>query len=314
MTCIIKPIFISGASRSGTTMLGSQLASHTNAFALPEMPFIWEMIHTNAKTEAEVKALYEKVTNDFHFRATGITIDFQTFAQPYLDEQPAAERVFQLLRHHITLNDKKEVYWIEHTPHNRERIESFQAIFPDAKFIHLVRDPRAVYASMHKLPRWNSKDPVGFSLRWNVAQTHGYLGVSKVKNAGTWVRYEDIVLSPEDTLRRLADFIGYEFQAELLTGNGIILPEYTKDQHKLVGKAVEPSRINAWKDNIPARDAELILWKSLPWMKHFDYCSVSEANNVKPLSTFEKLQYKVKQSIATPLKNLRRFLDNKALQ
>lgn len=314
MTCIIKPIFISGASRSGTTMLGSQLASHSDAFALPEMPFIWEMIQSKAKTEKEVQALYERITQDFHYRATGINVDFNTFAKPYLDEKPAAERVFHLLRHHVGLDDKKVVYWIEHTPHNRERIETYQSVFPEAKFIHLVRDPRAVYASMHKLPRWNSKDPVGFALRWNAAQTHGFLGVTKMGSEGTWVRYEDILLDPKTTLNKLSNFIGYDFQEELLTGSGIILPEYTKDQHQLVGQAVDPTRIYAWQKSIPTRDAELILWKSLPWMKHFNYCSIAEASNVKPLSKLEKLQYKIKQSIATPLKHLRRFLDGRALQ
>lgn len=53
---------------------------------------------------------------------------------------------------HVTKNEKK-LTWCEKTPNNLQSIDFIWELFPQAVFIHMVRDPRGVLASMQKV-RW----------------------------------------------------------------------------------------------------------------------------------------------------------------
>jgi hypothetical protein len=305
---LITPVFIFGSYRSGTTMLASQLAANSNAIALPEMPFIQMLITSTASTMDEITTLYHRMTATFHFRASGIDIDLPTFSQPFLVKAEPAERVYNLLRHHFQLNENEPKTWIEHTPHNRERVDLYKAIFPQAKFIHIVRDPRAVYASMHNLLRWNSHDPIAFASNWNIATTYSFTAKARQSHCSYELRYEDYILHQETKLIELCDFIGIANEECMKNGGGISLPHYTKKQHSLVGKQVDKTRINAWQSSISLREAQLITWRCLPWMLHYNYCNKNEA--IHPPRTLEALKYKIKQKLLSPLSKIKRIKDN----
>lgn len=308
MNTLINPIFIFGSYRSGTTMLASHLAANNKAIALPEMPFIQMLITSQAFDEVGVTKLYQQMTKTFHYRATGISIDFETFAQPFYNKEPPEERVYNLLRYHFKLPQNTSITWIEHTPHNRERVRLYQSIFPKAKFIHIMRDPRAVYSSMHKLARWNSNDPLAFANKWNDSMTYSFLAKSQLKQSCFELCYEDYLLNQDEKLSELCHFIGLKYEEKMKSSGGISLPEYTLKQHSLVGKDVNTARIDAWKNSITTREAELITWRCLPWLLHYDYCSSNET--VKPAKKFESFKFKVKQKLFSPFAKLKRLKDS----
>ena len=44
----VMPIFIMGAPRSGTTLLASSIASHSQIIALPEMHYLYKLMEEEA--------------------------------------------------------------------------------------------------------------------------------------------------------------------------------------------------------------------------------------------------------------------------
>lgn len=84
------------------------------------------------------------------------------------------------------------------------------------KFIHLARDPRAVAHSWQRvkdatlsgarqMPRHS---PVGSSINWVVSNLGADMLRRRARDASTFLRYEDFVRSPKETLHRLVESLG----------------------------------------------------------------------------------------------------------
>lgn len=90
-------------------------------------------------------------------------------------------------------------------------------VFPDSLFLHLVRDPRDVALSWkHSL-----NHPGGImqaSQTWQSDQIQAAMVYGSLYDAGSCmvVRYEDIIMEPEKTLRKICSFVGIEFEKGML--------------------------------------------------------------------------------------------------
>src|SRR5438270_585274 len=58
---------------------------------------------------------------------------------------------FAAVRVETGLAPRPPLYWVEKTPTHELAVDAIRARYPAAKFVHLVRDPRATAASMRKL-------------------------------------------------------------------------------------------------------------------------------------------------------------------
>ena len=106
-------------------------------------------------------------------------------------------------------------HWGDKTPSYVTDIEVLRAIFPECKIIHVVRDGRDVALSnrnikwgIHSLPR------VAADWRWKVTLGHK-LGCM-LGSDYQLIRYEDLVLEPESTLRLLTCFLGVSYSDAML--------------------------------------------------------------------------------------------------
>ena len=118
MNDLDRPIFVVGAARSGTTMLAHILRRHSRLAFLDEPNHIWR--YGNEGRDHDVLTpddLSENIAR--HIR--------QSFAR-FVYEQ-GKERL------------------LDKTPHNSLRMEFVAAVFPNGKFVHMIRDGRDVALS-----------------------------------------------------------------------------------------------------------------------------------------------------------------------
>ncbi|UCE89121.1 MAG: sulfotransferase [Pseudomonadota bacterium] len=118
--------FILASPRSGTTVLGEVLERHREIVHWYEPYFIWE---------------YKlPVCNDDHRDTTDLTEEATQFIRAEF------ARVLQ--------KSGKKVL-VEKTPINAFKVDMIHAVFPDARFIHLVRDGRDVVHSIYR--EWRTR-------------------------------------------------------------------------------------------------------------------------------------------------------------
>lgn len=114
MSTLDRPVIILGSVRSGTTLLGNVLKLHPDLCYWEEPKHIWRHRHAYRRHDVLTAA------------------DASPAIQRYITNQFVA---------YLTASGKSR--FVEKTPSNCLRVPFIQAIFPDALFIHLIRDGRA---------------------------------------------------------------------------------------------------------------------------------------------------------------------------
>ena len=61
------------------------------------------------------------------------------------------------------------------------------------------------------------------------------------------VHFEELVMAPEATVEKLCDWLEIPFTKEMLSGREFKVPVYTRQQHALVGKSVDPTACERWR-------------------------------------------------------------------
>jgi hypothetical protein len=125
-----------------------------------------------------------------------------------------------------------------------------------ARFIHLVRDGRGVAASVIPLD-WGPNTVQRAAHWWTERICYGLAAEGYLQDRALRVSFEDIVTTPEGTLRELCSFLEIPYESAMLEASGFDVPAFTRAQHHLVGEAPDPSRAVAWKSHLTTRQVEM---------------------------------------------------------
>lgn len=225
-----RPIFIVSAPRSGSSLLFETLAkspslftiggeSHAIIEGLPELRPEAHGWQSNQLTAADATAeVIEKLQAGFWAELR--------------DSNGNRPAVGQKLR------------FLEKTPKNALRIPFLKAVFPDARFIYLVREPHEAISSILEawrsnrfitypnLPEWNGPWSLLLIPGWQQLQnrplgeiaaaqwdTTNRIILDDLQKLGCdrWcpVTYSDLVQAPQETIERLCEFAGIEWVEDL---------------------------------------------------------------------------------------------------
>lgn len=253
----MNTIFVFGAERSGTTFLGSLLGSHSDAVATPEAHFVTHVYRGVAAPDGSVDLgdAFGAISGHFRFKLWGLTTSLRDLEVYGVDSYP--QLIFALVREYArTAGRPGARIWVDHTPGNLRSAALLKDLFPDAKFIHIVRDGRAVVSSIRALD-WGIHSARTLMKSWTLKVGYGLAAESYLTPERCLrVRYEDLIAAPERVLRRICDFVGLTFEPAMLSGAGFAVPVYTQKQHRLVGAPPDAQRIDAWAKTLSPRDVE----------------------------------------------------------
>ena len=129
--------------------------------------------------------------------------------------------------------------------------------YPDAKILHMIRDPRDRYAG--SLALWpNGKARAGGAVaRWIYTTILAGHNLKKYHGQYMTVKFEDMVYETEKTIRRVCEFLGEEFYPEMLD-----MPEATEHRDKLIRRShgdpdkspLSPQYIGIYRDEVPPNE------------------------------------------------------------
>ena len=240
-------------------MLGAMLGASPQCICVPESQFIMDALQGAqfSLEQVEPALVFETWRQHHRFGTWGLSHEvIQNLRQD--KPMPYGDIVRQFVYAYGKTHNKTHTpYWVDHTPWNIKHVNTLFAIFPNAKMLHLVRDGRSVAASLLKVA-WgpNTMDKAAYFWLTNLAYglaAESCFGPERILR----VHYEQLVLEPEVTLRRICDFSGLAYTAEMCVGSSYELPQFTQKQHALVCKAPDASRIAAWQTQLSQRQVEI---------------------------------------------------------
>lgn len=248
----LRPIFIGGCERSGTTLLGSLLGAHSNVTVTPESQFKTDVLHAFADPDDDPRAVAENIVRHWRFRHWNVQP-----AAGDLDYASYAALLTSLVRAYEARWVTRSDVWVDHSPNNVRYASQLRTFFPNARFVHIVRDPRAVVASVVPLDWGPNSAFVGASW-WTERLAHGLALETAHPDFVTRIRFEDLVAAPEPTLRTLCARLELPFEPAMLRGDGLRPVVYTFRQHHLVGGPPVAERAAGYRSRLTRRQIEII--------------------------------------------------------
>ena len=231
-----KTIFIVGMARTGTTLIARCLNKGDNIYVLNETHLMREYQHllvSNAQLTGHDIDFIKRIINQFiTIQRKGIyrKSEYQEYPDAVADVLKLFEKnektllglIKCLFQYESDLHGKK--YCGDQTPNHVFHIAQLIRFFPNAVFINMVRDPRAVVLSQKN--KWKAAKrsrqplfeiirarinyhPITQSVLWTKSVTSALVAINKfgddkIKN----VHYENFVNEPEYQLKSVCAFIG----------------------------------------------------------------------------------------------------------
>ena len=281
------PFFIVGASRSGTTMMRLLLNAHSRIGVPKELAYFERCARAgwfSDKKPAFSTSGYRTFVRAFLAKKKRALegVDLECLEREILAAGPADPAIPFRYAIEAWLEKEGKSTWGEKTPKNVFYVDKIHEMFPAAKFIYVIRDPRAAVHSMNRFIRFID-DSVVNSFNWLQAATMGYslLTQSVPAEQRLVVKYEDLVTDVEATTRTICTFLGEHYEPAMLDFYTRSLEEIHPAQVHLGGvqtltRPISTARVDTWRYELPARDRALIEWICGDAMAVFGYERVGE--------------------------------------
>lgn len=243
------PLFVIGSPRSGTTLLRLMLTCHPAIVVPPECGFIvWLYAKWGGwNGDENPESLRSFVTDLFACRKFDTwRLDADQVAQRLLGAKPRSYRdlVTEVYLTFAVSRGEMPRRWGDKNNFHVRHVEEIRSIFPDALFVHIVRDGRDVACSYLALAKQTFDSPYapslprdieGIARDWSDNVEAAREGFARLGWAGVHeVRFSHLVLDPEAELRRLCRFLEEPYDPAMLT-----YPSRTEE--------LEPPPLMPWK-------------------------------------------------------------------
>jgi hypothetical protein len=142
--------------------------------------------------------------------------------------------------------------WIEKTPRHLLMTDVLRGLWPEARMVRIVRDPRDVALSLAGMP-FAKESVVGNLVRVDQDDRASRARI-EADGLATTVRYEDLVTEPERELRRICDFVGEAYEPGMLDSRGSA-PNVAAEHEwwkEAVSGPLDTARIGRWRREMSA--------------------------------------------------------------
>jgi len=193
-----RPIFILGMPRSGTSLVEQIISSHALVYGAGELSTLTELLYPILKNKlingSDKNISYEK--------------NLTLIREKYLDSLANIETSANVI------TDK--------TPANFQNIGFIFSIFPDAKIIHLKRDPRAICWSIYK-SNWSE---IGYGFSYNITDLVKFYSLysnlmdfwhKKFPGQIYDICYEDLTTNQEQETKKLLKYCELDWDENCLS-------------------------------------------------------------------------------------------------
>lgn len=287
-----RPVFIVGEARSGTSILYRTLQKHPS-FRPLEPDLTETQIFSHLRRTFMFSSSYPKALSRFMLDDAGRYEQFLRSIRPI--------RVVSALSIGLNLmfRDRSELVWygnlnhlllrsyffhamrargcrrlIEKTPTNTANLSRLERTFPRAQFLYVYRHPVDVFSSYRRRAdddqqaTWAAGlTPEDFCTSYRTS-TERVLGWVAERTNLRMVRYEAFTSHPEEELRGISDFLGEEFDREMVLERKPDLGRWRGDP-LLWGEIVPYTK--DWREHMDGAEADIIQTVLADLMRRLGY-------------------------------------------
>jgi len=276
-----KQVFILGAPRSGTTFLAS-LLSETRYKAPFETQFIPKYYHKlesygDIKEFSNFSTLLKEILSERAVMQWKLDLDLNDFFKSFGENITYARMVDRLcaMKH----KNNNDGYWGEKTPWYLNELDNIYQLFPDAKYIYIVRDGRDVALSLLE-KEWGPNNIYACATYWKSLNGPNPV-LDKLRKSGQLLelRYEDLL---DDTERYIQEF--YEFLGE----------PYNNEMVEKLASTTQKGNYYKWKNKFSASEIKLFDHIAASTLNKFGYETFESENKLSPvLEQYYKIHNKL---------------------
>ena len=248
----LPPIFIGGYFKSGTSLLRAMLGQHCAIAAGLES--YWFDLDWNGPRDKTFQAHIDRLQKFYGMDKAYVStlIDQSKNALNFLD---------RFLSAYATREGKKR--WAEKTPGNILYLDRIYNEFPNAKVIHIVRDPKDVLASHRQARKWDSV-PVFVEMWCRFFGTNLKLQNELAPDPENYItiRYESLIIDPVTTMRKVVNFLEEEWEDTIGHFSGkddeynkvLAITGKASTTLERLSKPLTRDRIGIWRSILPEEE------------------------------------------------------------
>jgi hypothetical protein len=231
------PLIVLGVSRSGTTLLRVML-DRSSGIAIPDESFFIPLLARRHGRTVEAKPFLDDLSRIPSLRAWGVSPEE---VSPRLRSgMKTGEAISAIFECYATKAGKPR--WGDKTPMYMRHLPVLEELFPDAQYVHLIRDGRDAALSFLEMPAgtftrtWaHPRNASEFACLWSgeVADARA-LGRRVGARRYYEVRYEDLVTATLQVVESICDFANLSFEPALVESAGAVDVSEKPHQQRLL--------------------------------------------------------------------------------
>lgn len=275
----LSPIFVRGMSRSGGTLMVTVLDAH------PDVAMSYELYPTllepsESDPELDLPDLATRIGRAAHDR-NALKIPRSRGLRTFLGRVRRGgigyRRFAELLHAHLDhgmdfVALEGRMRFIESCCREKMRLagkkrwglkcnnryEDYLQFWPDAYFLNMVRDGRDVLASQMNTGSFDSA-PMKVAKAWVQTHRHFQDFAEKPGVRAYAVRYEELVKSPEDVLRRIMAFLNLAYDPRILEFHKLDLTIFKSSHLSLeqISQPMNASQVGRWRNDLNSEQVAL---------------------------------------------------------
>jgi len=251
-----RPIFIIGCPRSGTTLLQLMLHSHQRIAIPTETRFLLQAYNSrrsfgDLRDPANRRALAEWITGRKETKFGDLGLDPREVVEEIVAGPPTMGSALGIVfRAYARKYGKPR--WGDKRPSYFKHVDVLRRLWPDAQFVHLIRDGRDCVASLKEMP-WYTGSVYHAISAWREAIDYGRKHARTLGPDSYYeLQYERLVADPAAELAELCRFLGEEFDPQMTEPQEIarLTVPPKKTWHERTQDAVTTERVRSWEHRL----------------------------------------------------------------
>jgi hypothetical protein len=248
------PLLILGVRRSGTTLLRVMLDRHSE-LAVPDESYFVPQLADRHLRRVDPDEFVDDLRRLNTLAEWEVPLD-EVRARLY-DGMPIGAAIGTVYA--VYARERGKPRWADKTPMYMQNLRLLEGLFPDALYVHLIRDGRDAALSFSEMPRgvvtetWmHPRSAADFACQWRTEVAAARALGRRVAPRYLEIRYEELVADVEAALRRICDFAGLAYEPAMADYAGSV--DVSAKPHQQSLKRPPTQGLRDWRTQMASPD------------------------------------------------------------